>query len=254
MDNLSLSEIKKFLDEKYEIYNRPEFVENDPISIPHSFNSKEDIEISAFITSCIAWGQRKSIVKNAYYFMKLMDNSPYDFVINHSDEDLRVLDKAVHRTFNGEDLKYFVNSLKNIYLNYGGLENLFCGYDDLKDALINFYKIFFDKEVKLRTRRHVSNVESGSAAKRLNMFLRWMVRNDGRGVDLGIWKNIPPAKLYIPLDVHSGRISRMLGILKRTQNDWKAVEELTNILRFFDPEDPVKYDFSLFGLGVNEKF
>lgn len=254
MDSILFEDIKAFLDAKYDKYACIDFIESDPIKIPHSFTKKEDIEISGFISASIAWGQRKTIVNNSFRFMRMMDNAPFDFIMNANESDYLRLERAVHRTFNGTDLIFFAKSLKNIYSKYGGLENLFIGYDDLKDALINFYKTFFEIDTPNRTKRHVSNVAAGSAAKRLNMFLRWMIRDDGRGVDFGLWKNISPAKLYIPLDVHSGRIARMLGLLKRNQNDWKSVEELTSVLRRLDPKDPVKYDFALFGLGVNEEF
>ncbi|MDR2835068.1 MAG: TIGR02757 family protein [Bacteroidales bacterium] len=247
-------ELKKFLDEKYYIYCTPDFIENDPISIPHLFSCKEDIEISGFITATIAWGNRTMIINNATKFMNYLDNSPFDFVLNHSENDLLKLKPLVHRTFNGDDFIFFIKSLKNIYLNYGGLEKIFSKNIQLKDNLINFYKIFFYIEHLSKTQRHIANVEKGSAAKRINMFLRWMVRNDCRGVDFGLWKNISPADLFIPLDVHCGRMARMLELLNRKQNDWKAVVELTENLKKFDENDPVKYDFALFGLGVNNDF
>jgi len=254
VNKIDLNKLKDYLESKYNKFANLEFIENDPIQIPHLYGSKEDIEISGFITSTIAWGQRVSIIKNSRHFMELMDDSPYDFVINHTQTDLERFSKAVHRTFNGEDLAFFIMSLKNIYVNHNGLEGVLGNSSNVYSNLTSFYKIFFEPEHLPRTRRHVANVESGSAAKRLNMFLRWMVRDDGRGVDFGLWKNISPADLYIPLDIHSGRIARLLGLLKRNQNDWKAVCELTDILRKFDPLDPVKYDFALFGVGVNEDF
>lgn len=246
--------LKDFLETKYNKFANPNFIESDPIQIPHSFSIKEDIEISGFIASTIAWGQRVSIIKNSKNFMSLMDNSPYDFTINHSTSDLKRFSKAVHRTFNGEDLVFFIKSLKNIYINHNGLESVLANSPDVFSNLANFYKIFFEIDHLPRTRRHVANVESGSAAKRLNMYLRWMVRDDKRGVDFGLWKNVPASSLFIPLDLHSGRIARLLGLLNRNQNDWKAVNELTTELRKFDPADPVKYDFALFGAGVNEDF
>lgn len=246
--------LKDFLETKYNKFANPNFIESDPIQIPHSFSSKEDIEISGFIASTIAWGQRVSIIKNSRNFMNLMDNSPYDFTINHSASDLKRFSKAVHRTFNGEDLVFFIKSLKNIYINHNGLESVLGSSPDVYSNLASFYKIFFEIEHLPRTRRHVANVESGSAAKRLNMYLRWMVRDDKRGVDFGLWKNVPTTSLFIPLDLHSGRIARLLGLLNRNQNDWKAVAELTAELRKFDSADPVKYDFALFGAGVNEDF
>ena len=251
---LTKHELFEFLEQKYDKFNTPEFIINDPIQIPHLFSKSKDVEISGFITATIAWGQRKSIIKNARYFMELMDDSPYDFVMGFQELDLRRFDNAVHRTFNGEDLKFFIRSLRNIYSKNGNLENVFSNADSLYDGLVNFYDVFFQIPSLDRTKRHVANVKSGSAAKRINMFLRWMIRNDGRGVDFGLWNKISPAELYIPLDLHSGRIARLLGILTRNQNDWKSVEELTNVLREFDPLDPVKYDFALFGVGVNEDF
>lgn len=247
-------ELKDYLECKYNKFANPDFISNDPIQIPHLFSTKEDIEISAFITATIAWGQRKSIIKNARSFIKLMDDSPFEFVINHSESDLERFNRSVHRTFNAQDLKFFIKSLKNIYSNNNGLENVFAKNDSLYEGLVNFYKVFFMIPCPTSSRRHVANVESGSAAKRLNMFLRWMVRDNKRGVDFGLWKSISPSELFIPLDVHSGRIARLLGLLERNQNDWKAVCELTEVLRKFDPLDPIKYDFALFGVGVNEDF
>lgn len=253
-EKLDFVALKDFLETKYNKFANPNFIESDPIQIPHSFSTKQDIEISGFIASTIAWGQRVSIIKNSKHFMNLMDNSPYDFTINHTDSDLKRFSKAVHRTFNGEDLSFFVKSLKNIYTNHNGLEGVLGNSTDVYSNLTDFYKIFFEIEHLPRTRRHLANVESGSAAKRMNMYLRWMVRIDKRGVDFGLWKNVPAASLFIPLDLHSGRIARLLGLLNRNQNDWKAVCELTSELRKFDANDPVKYDFALFGTGVNEDF
>lgn len=250
---LNKEELFDFLEEKYSKFANPKFIENDPIQIPHSFSKREDIEISGFISATIAWGQRKSIIKNAKHFIQLMDNAPYDFVMGYDEIDLKRFSNAVHRTFNGEDLVFFVKSLRNIYTKYGSLENLFVT-DDLFDGLVKFHQVFFEINFPQRAKRHVANVNTGSAAKRLNMYLRWMVRNDNRGVDFGIWKQINPAQLFIPLDLHSGRVARMLGLLERKQDDWKAVIELTQKLREFDAKDPVKYDFALFGVGVNEDF
>ena len=248
------TELKEYLDNKYDKFANFDFIDSDPISIPHLFSKKEDIEISAFISATIAWGKRSMIINNAKKFMEFMDNSPYDFIINHSKIELERLKPLVHRTFNGEDLIFFVKSLKNIYKNYGGLEEIFNSTSNIKDGLAKLYEIFFSIEHLPRTERQLANVSSGSAAKRLNMFLRWMVRNDNRGVDFGLWNNISPANLYIPLDVHSGRIARLLELLTIKQNNWNAVEELTNNLKKFDSKDPVKYDFALFGVGVNEDF
>lgn len=251
------SELKEFLDEKVELYNRPSFIELDPISIPHRYSKKEDIEISGFLASTIAWGNRKMILRNANRMMALLDDSPFDFVMNSEEQDLERIEGFVHRTFNSDDFTYFIRALKHIYLKLGGLENIFNEYsttDSLQPALHELKKIFFELPHSRRTERHISDPYKGSAAKKLNMFLRWMVRIDGRGVDFGIWRSISPSELFIPLDLHSGNTARKLGLLKRKVNDCKAVEELTAVLRKFDPADPVKYDFALFGLGVNEKF
>lgn len=250
------SELKEFLDYKVEQYNNPEFIVSDPVQIPHKFSRKEDIEIAGFLTATISWGNRKSILKNANRLVQLLDNSPYDFTINHSEKDLKNLESFVHRTFNGTDLKFFIRSLKNIYLNHDGLEGIFTGNvtkDSLQPAIHQFKNIFFELPHETRTEKHVSDPLKNSAAKRINMYLRWMVREDTGGVDFGIWKNISPAQLSCPLDVHSGNVARKLKLLKRKQNDAKALQELDTALRKLDPKDPVKYDFALFGLGVFEK-
>lgn len=254
---IPLAEVKELLDEKYLQYNTPSFIESDPVSIPHQFTKKEDIEISGFLAATIAWGNRKMILRNANRMMTLLEGSPYDFIMNASDDEFELLGNFVHRTFNSTDLVYFLKALRNIYCNRGGLENIFSTYkndDNLQPAIHELHKIFFELEHEKRTERHVSDPFKGSAAKKINMFLRWMVRNDGRGVDFGIWDSISASVLSCPLDVHSGNIARKFGILTRKQNDAKAVAELDAVLRSFDPEDPVKYDFALFGLGVNEKF
>lgn len=250
--------LKEFLEEKYHQYNKPEFIETDPVSIPHSFSNIEDIEISGFLAATIAWGVRKTIVRNAFRLMKLMDNSPYDFIKNASDDDMRIFESFKHRTFNGTDAIGFIKSLKNIYINHNGLRNVFEGAflssGNIREVLIEFRKVFLEKDVAVRTRKHISNVDNNASAKRLNMFLRWMVRKDHSGVDFGLWDKISPSALYMPLDVHSGNIARKLGLLERKQNDWKSVELLTTALRKFDPADPVKYDYALFGLGIFEHF
>lgn len=256
---MTKAELKDFLEEKYLQYNTTEFIESDPISIPHRFSKKEDIEIAGFLAATIAWGNRASIIKNANKLMDLLDDTPHEFVLNASFSDLKPFSRFVHRTFNGEDCIFFVTSLMNIYRNKGGLENIFSkGFnqekENVKDAIINFRKEFFKIKHPARTLKHVSNPEDNSAAKRLNMFLRWMVRNDNKGVDFGLWKEIKPSQLCLPLDVHTGNVSRKLGLLKRNQNDWKAVEEVTNNLKKYNAKDPIKYDFALFGLGVFEKF
>ena len=265
---LAQSELKNFLDEKYELYNKPKFIESDPISVPHRFTKKEDIEIAAFFSATIAWGQRPTIIRNALRLMELMDNEPYAFILSHSEGDLKVFKGFAHRTFNADDAIYFIRSLHNIY-KLGGLERAFIpsnsiksplkgrfsgAENDIREGIIHFRKLFLGKHPPGRTAKHVSNVEKNASAKRINMFLRWMVRNDKRGVDFGIWKSISPTLLYCPLDLHSGRVARKLGLLKRTQDDWKAVDELTQSLRKLDAKDPIKYDFALFGLGAFEKF
>jgi len=254
---LKQSELKEFLDEKASFYNNLDFIESDPIQVPHSFHQKEDIEISGFLAATIAWGNRKSIIKNAHKMMDFMGNTPYDFVINHSEEDLKKLLPFVHRTFNGHDFIQFIKSLQHIYNTYDGMETIFrenASNTSLQPAITAFKNVFFEIEHLPRTQKHVSNPLKGSSAKRINMFLRWMVRQDTRGVDFGIWKNISPALLSCPLDVHSGNVARKLGLLKRKQNDAKALAELDLSLRKLDSKDPVKYDFALFGLGVFEKF
>jgi len=258
-----INDLRGFLEEKYDKYNRIDFIESDPISIPHQFSQKEDIEIAGFLTATISWGQRITIINNANKMMKLMGNQPYDFLMTAKAKDLERFDHFVHRTFNGIDAVFFLKSLKNIYLNHGGLERVFQIPQADKErktgqtlcAIMNFRKIFFSIEYPHRTGKHLSNPAENSSAKRLCMYLRWMVRHDIRGVDFGIWKtNLKSSQLMCPLDVHSGNVARKLGLLIRTQNDWKAVDELTSALSTFDVKDPVKYDFALFGLGVFEKF
>lgn len=251
------NELKEFLDEKVELYNRPDFIETDPVQIPHSFSVKEDVEISAFIAATLAWGNRKMIINSAKKWMNLMGNSPYDFVMNHSEENLAVFDSFVHRTLNATDAKTFVKALQNIYQNHGGLESVFNQFQNQKDqteSISNFKKVFFEIPHLQRTTKHISDPLNNSAAKRLNMMLRWLSRKDNKGVDLGIWKTMNPAHLSCPLDVHSGNVARKLGLLTRKQNDAKALVELNTNLRKLDANDPVKYDFALFGLGVFEGF
>jgi uncharacterized protein (TIGR02757 family) len=253
---LSKKELKDFLDEKLELYNKPSFIEHDPISIPHKFSHKEDIEIAAFFSATIAWGQRPTIIKNANRLMDLMDDEPYKFIINSKKKDWKRFAGFVHRTFQYADAIYFVQSLQNIYRNHGGLENVFSlkSKKDVKMGIVHFREIFLGINPQARTAKHIANVEKNASAKRINMFLRWMVRNDKRGVDFGIWNTISPSLLYCPLDLHSGRVARKLGLLTRQQDDWKAVNELTLNLRTLDTKDPVKYDLALFGLGAFEKF
>jgi uncharacterized protein (TIGR02757 family) len=251
------SELKSFLDEKVIQYNTLDFIESDPVQIPHLFSQKEDIEIAGFLSATIAWGNRTMIIRNSHKMMDLMGNAPYDFVMSHNEEDLDRLETFVHRTFNGQDFSTFISSLKNIYKNHNGLEAVFSQNQEsetMQKSISEFKKTFFEIQHQYRTQKHVSDPMNNSAAKRINMFLRWMVRQDTKGVDLGIWKNISPASLSCPLDVHSGNVARKLGLLSRKQNDGKAVFELDLELRKLDSNDPVKYDFALFGLGVFEGF
>jgi uncharacterized protein (TIGR02757 family) len=255
--SLIKSDLKEFLDEKVELYNKPSFIEHDPISIPHLYTNKEDIEIAGFLAATIAWGNRKMILRNAMRMMALLDDSPYDFIMNSEVPDFERVEGFVHRTFNSLDLLYFLKALKYVYQTKGGLEAIFNEYktgDSLQPAIHKLYAIFFELPHSRRTERHISDPNKGSAAKKINMFLRWMIRKDNRGVDFGIWKSISPSILSCPLDVHSGNIARKLGLLKRKQNDAKAVAELDMFLRGMDKEDPVKYDFALFGLGIYENF
>ena len=257
MGQLNNSELKEFLDVKVIQYNKPDFIESDPLQIPHCYSLKEDIEISGFLTATIAWGNRKSIINNAKRLMVLMDHAPHDFVMHHQTKDLERLKIFVHRTFNGLDCIQFIESLKHIYTHHNGLEGIFIRYsekDSLQASIHHLKQHFFEIDHLQRTQKHISDPLKKSAAKRINMFLRWMVRKDSNGVDFGIWNKISPSYLSCPLDVHSGRVARKLGMLKRTQNDHKAVIELDNKLRYLDSNDPVKYDFSLFGLGVFEGF
>nr|WP_294935571.1 TIGR02757 family protein [uncultured Flavobacterium sp.] len=254
---MNFSELKSFLDEKVELYNNPNFIESDPVQIPHLFTQKEDIEIAGFLAATIAWGNRKMINRNAQKMMDLMGNSPYDFIMSHSETDLECLSTFVHRTFNGQDFIGFIKSLQHIYLQHKGLEAVFSKNQEatsMQKSISEFKKIFFEVNSLVRTQKHISDPMSGSAAKRINMYLRWMCRQDNKGVDLGIWKSISPAILSCPLDVHSGNVARKLELLTRKQNDGKALLELDTNLRLLDASDPVKYDFALFGLGVFEGF
>lgn len=249
-----LQGIKELLDSKVIEYNNRRFIEDDPIGIPHMFTHKNDIEIAGLFAATIAWGNRKSIIKNATHLMELMDNDPYAYVTGSKKSDLQTLKKFVHRTFNGDDATDFILALKKVYKKYNSLEELFAIDGDAMKRIEHFRAIFIKGFSSAHALKHVSNPASGSAAKRLNMYLRWMVRDDKQGVDFGIWKKISPAVLMLPLDVHTGNTARKLGLLNRKQDDAKAVEEITAVLKLFDVNDPIKYDFALFGLGVFEKF
>ncbi|MGI8950971.1 MAG: TIGR02757 family protein [Chitinophagaceae bacterium] len=252
--------LKNFLDSKVEKYNQRSFIKDDPISIPHLFTKKQDIEIAAFFAAIFAWGNRTTIINKSEELMQLMDNSPHEFCLNHNANDLKTLLKFKHRTFNTTDLLYFVSFLKYHYSKNNSLETAFAKWMNKKDetienALIGFHHYFFSlSDVSQRTKKHIAAPEKKSNCKRLNMFLRWMVRKDSIGVDFGIWKIIKPSQLICPVDVHVARVARRLNLLHRKQIDWQAALELTNYLRTLDANDPVKYDFALFGLGIMEKY
>lgn len=254
---MNLNELKSFLDEKVELYNQKQFIEFDPIQIPHRFENKEDIEISAFLAATMAWGNRKMIINKLNDLMERMGSSPFDFVMNYSEDEFEKIESFKHRTLNSLDLDFYFKSLQNLYEKHNGLESAFQFQDSHTDsfhAIENFRTKFLEVPHEKRSEKHLSSPAQNSAAKRLNMFLRWMVRKDNQGVDFGIWKSISPSQLVCPLDVHSGNVARKLGLLTRKQNDWKAASELHLNLKKMDPNDPVKYDFALFGLGVFEGF
>jgi len=242
--------IKEYLDALVVRHNNPNFIQTDPIQIPHRFTNEKDIEIAGFLTSIIAWGQRTTIITNADKLMRGMGCTPYDFIINFRDNDLHSFASFHHRTFNPSDCEYFMKALQNIYRNHGGLRTVFrdayTRTGSIREAIIEFRRIFFSLPHISHAEKHISDISKNSAGKRLNLFLMWMVRRDQCGVHFGCWTNIPPSSLFIPLDIHVGRNARNIGLLKRKQNDWKAVEELTAKLREFDVRDPVRYDFALF--------
>jgi uncharacterized protein (TIGR02757 family) len=253
-------EVKSLLDEKYDLYNRIDFINDDPISIPHLFSKKQDIEIAGFFAAILAWGQRKTIINKCKELMGMMGNSPYEFVLNHSENDLKDLMHFKHRTFNDIDTLYFIQFFKEFYHKHDSLEEAFLlgkasGSEFMKQSLTAFHHFFFASELAPpRTRKHIATPERKSACKRINMFLRWMVRQDNRAVDFGIWHKIKPADLICPCDLHVDRVARKLGLIQRKQTDWQTAEELTQALREMDAKDPVKYDFALFGLGIMEGF
>ena len=252
-----IENLRALLEENYHKYNTLSFIETDPIQIPHSFSKKENIEISAFLAATIAWGRRDMIIKNAKKMMQVLDNNPHDFIINASEKDFENIEPFVHRTFQHVDFVFFLKSLQNIYKNKGGLHSVFYeGYKNnksIKDSIVNFRKEFFSIPHPNRTEKHVANVNKNSAAKRINLFLMWLIRRDNIGVHFGLWDDFSPADLMLPLDVHTAKMSRALELLSRSQNDWKAVAELTKNLQKFDPNDPTKYDFAIFGLDLDLK-
>ena len=248
--------LKKFLDRKVDQYNQPSFIKDDPISIPHNFSKKQDIEIAGFFAAIFSWGNRTTIIQKSKELMQLMDMQPYAFCLKHDKTGLKRLIPFKHRTFNATDLLYFVEFLKQHYTKHNSLEIAFTMHGtSVEEMLSGFNHYFFSLEdVPARTKKHISSPEKNSTCKRLNMFLRWMVRKDSKGVDFGIWKNISPAQLICPIDLHVARVARQFKLVTRKQTDWQAALELTANLREFDNNDPVKYDFALFALGIAEKF
>jgi len=254
---MSPTELKDFLDEKVRLYNQPNFIENDPISIPHFFSKKQDIEIAGFWAAILAWGQRKTIISKCKELFHMMDNAPHDFISNHSENELKPFVNFKHRTFNGTDTLYFIHFLRHHYSKHSSLEQAFSdgisSSVNVENNLVNFHRQFFSLEDHPeRTKKHIATPARKSACKRINMFLRWMVRSDDCSVDFGIWNQIKPHQLVCPCDLHVDRVARKLGLIKRKQTDWQTALELTENLKKMDPDDPVKYDFALFGLGVIE--
>ena len=247
--------MRDLLERLHDRYNNESFIEADPISVPHSFTNTVDREIAGFLAATIAWGNRRAIVQSAHRMMRYMDNAPEDFVRNATQSDMEYLRTYVHRTFNGVDFQDFVRGLRHIITKWGSVGNYFESryeeYGDLRPVFSDFRRDFFAVEHDVHCEKHLSSIDKGAACKRLCMYLRWFVRHDDRGVDFGLWRRIPMSALYMPLDIHTGRMGRNLGLLGRKQSDWKAVEELTASLRELHVDDPVRYDYSLFGLGIS---
>lgn len=256
---MSIDRLREYLDEKVDYYNRPAFIPDDPIAIPHAYSKIQDIEITGFWVAVLAWGQRKTILNKARELFSLMDNAPYDFVMNHSENDLKRFLTFKHRTFNAEDTLYFIAFFRHFYSTHDSLEDAFSSGIQAQDetveqGLITFHELFFELPFAPgRTRKHVATPARKSACKRINMFLRWMVRRDDCGVDFGLWKSISPSQLVCPCDVHVDRVARRLGLITRKQTDWLTAVELTEQLRILDPADPIRYDFALFGLGLEDR-
>ena len=249
---MRIDRIKEILDPEVDKFNQPDFIASDPITIPHQFSKKQDIEIAGFIAAVFAWGNRTTIIRKSNEFLDLMDRSPHEFLLTHRDSDLKPFLKFVHRTFQPTDALYFLDMLSRHYRQSSSLEDLFLSAGPMENMLSVFHHRFFDAEhAPQRTRKHIPTPQRKSTCKRLNMFLRWMVRKDDKGVDFGLWNNLSPADLICPIDVHVSNVSRKLGLLRRPQNDWQAAVELTDYLKKLDAEDPVKYDFALFGIGVS---
>lgn len=254
LDEMSREELRDELEYLHDKFNNESFIESDPISVPHSFTLRDDREIAGFMAAAIAWGNRRAIVQSAHRMMRYMDNAPADFVRNASDSEIETLSTFVHRTFNGQDFKDFVRCMRHIITGWGGIGNYFeMRYKesgDMRRVLSDFRRDFFSVEHDRHCEKHISSIDRGAACKRLCMYLRWFVRRDNRGVDFGLWQGIPMSALYLPLDLHTGRMGRAFGLLQRKQDDWKAVEEITASLREFSPDDPTRYDYSLFGVGI----
>jgi uncharacterized protein (TIGR02757 family) len=250
--------LKDFLDTKVDQFNRPDFIELDPISIPHQYKRKQDIEIAGLLTAVLAWGQRVTVINKSKELLSLMGNAPHDFLLHHKLTDLKPFERFKHRTFNATDALYFMEALKNIYQKYASMEDAFlvsAAAPHVGTGLAHFHRLFFSlPDFPQRTKKHISTPERKSACKRINMYLRWMVRQDTKGVDFGLWKRISPSQLICPLDLHVERVARKLKLIRRKQVDWETALELTSNLKILDPADPVKYDFALFGLGIVEKF
>lgn len=253
--DMSREEMRDLLERLHDRYNNESFIEADPISVPHSFTRPVDREIAGFLAATIAWGNRRAIVQSAHRMMRYMDNAPEDFVRNATESDMEYLRTYVHRTFNGVDFQDFVRGLRHIITEWGSVGNYFeTRYEehgDLRSVFSDFRRDFFAAQHDPHCEKHLSSIDKGAACKRLCMYLRWFVRHDDRGVDFGLWRRIPMSALYMPLDIHTGRMGRNLGLLGRKQSDWKAVEELTASLRELNADDPVRYDYSLFGLGIS---
>lgn len=255
-----INDLKSYLDDKVGEYNRPGFIPDDPISIPHAYSKKQDIEITAFWAAILAWGQRTTVIRKCKELFAMMENAPHDFILNHTGQDLKPFEQFKHRTFNATDTLYFLSFLRWLYEHHDSMEEAFTigmkpSHETIEVGLINFHNLFFSlPDFPPRTKKHVATPARKAACKRINMFLRWMVRRDDRGVDFGIWKKITPSQLVCPCDLHVDRVARRLGLITRKQTDWLTAQELTNNLRKFDPKDPVKYDFALFGLGIEERW
>lgn len=255
---IAFDEMHEFLEEKYMKFNNTGFISNDPVSIPHKYIDKRDIEISGFLTATISWGRRDLIIRSASQLTQMMGESPYEFLMEADDIDFERFGDFYYRTFQGQDCIFFLKALKQIYTQHNSIGDLIKSSTEkgigMKEAIVAFRETFLSLPHEKRSEKHIADPSRGAAGKRLNMYFRWMIRRDKHGVDFGIWEGIPASVLFIPLDIHSGNIARKLGLLTRKANDWKAVEELTSNLRLFDPDDPVKYDYALFGLGVNDMF